>query len=349
MKLNEKLAELRRAKGLTQQEVAEALDVSRQAISRWEVGATEPSLDNLAFLSRLYGVPLDEFVQKGTGEPAKIPEEISIDVPLDVSVGAPAAALPRAGRSYATPVCAFLAVLILGVGILIGVSVQLKLESGDQSVSNTTGENGASDFYAAYDQVTISMPEGSYTYNVPSKKAPAELEKRFLSEEDLQKIEEQITARQEDTRKNAPPRTKLSDEDARELAEQYNPTAMTREQYDGILETLADKGVLTREEISYMGYRGITVVDFTTIREPLIIPLNDPMDQASRDLLWSQYSTGGPYGGTRFNNANGTYDVLAWADMMNTYRNIDTESWQGYHGALYDALDQVKSARESAK
>ena len=57
----------------------------------------------------------------------------------------------------------------------------------------------------------------------------------------------------------------------------------------------------------------------------------------------------GTAGGTRFNNADGTYDVLAWADMMNTYRNIDTESWQGCHGALYDALDQVRSARESAK
>ena len=58
---------------------------------------------------------------------------------------------------------------------------------------------------------------------------------------------------------------------------------------------------------------------------------------------------GSPFFGTRFNNANGTYDVLAWADMMNTYRNIDTESWQDYHGALYDALDQARSARESAK
>lgn len=62
MGINEKLAELRRAKGLTQKELAEALHVSRQAISRWEVGTAVPSLDNLTYLSRLYGVPLDDLV-----------------------------------------------------------------------------------------------------------------------------------------------------------------------------------------------------------------------------------------------------------------------------------------------
>ena len=55
----EKLIALRKAKGLSQQEVAEALEVSRQAVSRWEVGKDIPSTKNLLALSRLYGVPLD--------------------------------------------------------------------------------------------------------------------------------------------------------------------------------------------------------------------------------------------------------------------------------------------------
>lgn len=316
MKLNEKLTELRKAKGLTQHEIAEALDVSRQAVSRWEVGTATPTLDNLSSLSRLYGVPLDYFIQEEAGE--KVQETVPAYVPPAVPV--------KSGRSYVTPVCSFLAVLILGVGILIGVSMQLKLE-----------------------KAPTYTPEGSYTYIAPptdSSDVSVDIGDRLLTGEDARKIEERVAAGQEEAKKNAPPRAKLSDEDAQELAEQYDPIAMTQEKYDGILETLVDKGVLTREEIGYMGYKGWILLDFTTISEPFIIPLNDPMDQASRDLLWSEYSTGTPFSGTRFNNANGTYDVLAWADMMNTYRNIDTESWQGYHGALYDALNQVRSARK---
>ena len=52
------LAEARRQSGLSQQEVAEALDVSRQAVSRWETGAAAPSTENLVELARLYGVTL---------------------------------------------------------------------------------------------------------------------------------------------------------------------------------------------------------------------------------------------------------------------------------------------------
>lgn len=62
MELKEKLAALRVEKGLSQAELAEALDVSRQAISRWEVGTSVPSMDNLIRLSKLYGVSLDTFV-----------------------------------------------------------------------------------------------------------------------------------------------------------------------------------------------------------------------------------------------------------------------------------------------
>ena len=59
MELKEKLVTLRKEKGLTQLAVAEKLDVSRQAISRWESGIALPSTDNLKSLSALYGVPVD--------------------------------------------------------------------------------------------------------------------------------------------------------------------------------------------------------------------------------------------------------------------------------------------------
>ena len=66
MELNEKLISLRKKNKLTQAQVAEALDVSRQAISNWETWAVLPSTDNLKALSRLYQVPADSLLNDDT-------------------------------------------------------------------------------------------------------------------------------------------------------------------------------------------------------------------------------------------------------------------------------------------
>lgn len=59
MKLEEKLISLRKANGLSQFNLAEQLGVSRQAVSKWEAGASKPSTENLKTLSALYDVPLN--------------------------------------------------------------------------------------------------------------------------------------------------------------------------------------------------------------------------------------------------------------------------------------------------
>ncbi len=63
MTLSEKLVTLRKEKGLTQIQAAEALKVSRQAISRWEVGTAVPSIDNYKALATLYNVSLESLIQ----------------------------------------------------------------------------------------------------------------------------------------------------------------------------------------------------------------------------------------------------------------------------------------------
>lgn len=67
MELKEKLVTLRKKKGLSQLELAEMVKVSRQAVSRWEVGSTVPSTTNLQYLSSLYDVPL-EYLLNETAE-----------------------------------------------------------------------------------------------------------------------------------------------------------------------------------------------------------------------------------------------------------------------------------------
>ena len=59
MKLQDKLIELRKENGWSQEDFAEKLDVSRQAISRWENGTALPDAQNLLRISKLFNVPAD--------------------------------------------------------------------------------------------------------------------------------------------------------------------------------------------------------------------------------------------------------------------------------------------------
>lgn len=62
MEFNEKLQELRKQKGLTQEELAESLYVSRAAISKWESGRGYPNIDSLKEISRFFSVTIDDLL-----------------------------------------------------------------------------------------------------------------------------------------------------------------------------------------------------------------------------------------------------------------------------------------------
>ena len=62
MEFNEKLQNLRKQKGFTQEELAEALYVSRTAISKWESGRGYPSIDSLKEIAKFFSVTIDELL-----------------------------------------------------------------------------------------------------------------------------------------------------------------------------------------------------------------------------------------------------------------------------------------------
>lgn len=62
MEFHEKLQELRKSRGLTQEELAEALFVSRTAISKWESGRGYPSIDSLKEISKFFSVTIDDLL-----------------------------------------------------------------------------------------------------------------------------------------------------------------------------------------------------------------------------------------------------------------------------------------------
>lgn len=121
MKLEDKLLSLRKQQGLTQLELAEALHISRQAISKWETGEATPSLENLKSLSQLYQVPLGQLlgedqppVQPPQAEPK---EKTDGDSPAAVSAGeeAPPQKPPRRKKVMAALLLGWAAVLSIGI------------------------------------------------------------------------------------------------------------------------------------------------------------------------------------------------------------------------------------------
>lgn len=62
MEFNEKLQELRKNRGLTQEELAESLYVSRTAVSKWESGRGYPNIESLKEISKFFSVSIDELL-----------------------------------------------------------------------------------------------------------------------------------------------------------------------------------------------------------------------------------------------------------------------------------------------
>ena len=96
MTLGQNIARLRAQKNLSQGDLADALEVSRQSVSKWETDASIPELDKLLRLAELFGVTLDELVK---GESAQ-PEAARGEVPDKESAGAYTAAAPAADRRH---------------------------------------------------------------------------------------------------------------------------------------------------------------------------------------------------------------------------------------------------------
>lgn len=72
MTFAEKLIELRKSKGWSQEELGDKLGVTRQTISKWELGSTTPEMEKIAALSELFNITTDELIK------GKAPEKSSV-------------------------------------------------------------------------------------------------------------------------------------------------------------------------------------------------------------------------------------------------------------------------------
>lgn len=78
-----RLADLRKQHGLSQEELADKLGVSRQAVSKWECGESSPDTDNLIALADIYGISLDELLGKTKEAEVIEPEIVTPGEPID--------------------------------------------------------------------------------------------------------------------------------------------------------------------------------------------------------------------------------------------------------------------------
>ncbi|MBQ8719669.1 MAG: helix-turn-helix transcriptional regulator [Clostridia bacterium] len=76
VRIGAKICELRRSQGLSQEELASRLYITRQALSKWENGSSIPSIDLLVEVSRLFSVSIDEILCLGVEPPDIDPEDI---------------------------------------------------------------------------------------------------------------------------------------------------------------------------------------------------------------------------------------------------------------------------------
>lgn len=160
------LKEVRVARGISQERLAELVGVSRQTISRWENGAVQPSTDNLVRLSEVFQLPVEAFLTddwippeqqaveavsilpevppEPDAEPAAVPEE------QPPEPEAPPAESPPRRRNYR--LWAALAAIIAVIGIIAGM-ISFKQRGNDVTPEEKT----------EWEEVDEAIIDGSFT------------------------------------------------------------------------------------------------------------------------------------------------------------------------------------------
>lgn len=188
MGVRDKIQELRKQKGLSQESLAELLGVSRQAISKWESGTAVPAIDNLVELSKIFGVSVGELLQVeprneegdgacpkpgGTGEGE---EGFSIDELLSFLKEQEEQRRQKDRRNLKIGGGALLAILLAGSAALwsVNTGIDSRLESrlaGLNDRINGIDQSAGAQVYQAMEEVKKKLEEQEriitdYSYEV---------------------------------------------------------------------------------------------------------------------------------------------------------------------------------------
>lgn len=158
MNIGEKIYQLRKQQNLSQEALAERVNVTRQAVSKWELGTSVPELETVVALARTFGVTTDYLLSHE--EPVSCTEPVQNQPQQQDWMDKLPGFLSKMFRRYGWLVGVYMAVagaLFTGIGLLARLITQKMLggfDSGFSSViAGPTGYSGFSDMYFdIYDQ-----------------------------------------------------------------------------------------------------------------------------------------------------------------------------------------------------
>ena len=122
MSLSENIYRLRTEKNMSQLDLAEALEVSRQSVSKWETGTAVPELDKLVKMAKLFEISLDELVS-GEAQPEK-PEPAPFIAPEPQVIYVEKPAFPTVKRHHVIGAVILSCALIYAVLLYEGLSLE---------------------------------------------------------------------------------------------------------------------------------------------------------------------------------------------------------------------------------
>ncbi len=118
MTLGERIYSLRKARGLSQEELADAVGVSRQAVSKWELGESQPEVDKVVLLAQALGVTTDQLL---LGVEPQEEEAVSPAPPVPDRMGAFARFLKKHGYKAGYLLIGYGLVLLLTAGVMFAM------------------------------------------------------------------------------------------------------------------------------------------------------------------------------------------------------------------------------------
>ena len=125
MRISDKISLLRKRRGLSQEQLAKSIGVSRQAIYKWEAGITTPDIDNVKVISEFFGISLNDLVDDNVNiseTPITITKEENIDTPTDILQGDTAIKNKNRIGLFALIGTLSLAIVVLSIVLIVSLS-----------------------------------------------------------------------------------------------------------------------------------------------------------------------------------------------------------------------------------
>lgn len=170
MKLADKIYQNRKRMGLSQEELADRLGVTRQAVSKWEMGTSQPELDTVVLLAKTFGISIDELLKEETpqAEESKAETKAHNKDWLDRLP----AFLGRMFRRYGWIAGVYIAAAgtgMLGLGALAKYISHKMVENFTQIATGITGwpdtTGGFGGMFDAYNQRVEHMMDSMLSFN----------------------------------------------------------------------------------------------------------------------------------------------------------------------------------------